>query len=113
MVTRTTPEIDWSTFPDSDGEPMAETSANAIQMVDLQWMLQTLFDLQGRLGTTTVGGNQFVYYNRYNGRDNISPDVYVIFDRTPPRRLAGRRGYRASSPTSCSRSPRRARARKT
>ena len=84
MVTRTTPEIDWSTFPDSDGEPMAETSANAIQMVDLQWMLQTLFDLQGRLGTTTVGGNQFVYYNRYNGRDNISPDVYVIFDRTPP-----------------------------
>ncbi len=30
MVTRTTPEIGWSTFPDSDGEPMAETSANAI-----------------------------------------------------------------------------------
>ncbi len=84
MVTRTTPEIDWSTFPESDGEPMAETFANALQMTDLEWALQGLFELQGRLGTTVVGGNQFVYYNRYNGRDNISPDVYIIFDRTPP-----------------------------
>ncbi len=63
---------------------MAETSANMVQMVDLIWTLQTLFARQGRAGTTTVGGNQFVYYNRLNGRDNISPDVYVIFDRTPP-----------------------------
>ena len=28
MVTRATdPEIDWSTFPEDDGEPMAETTA--------------------------------------------------------------------------------------
>jgi len=26
-----------------------------------------------------VSGNQFVYYNQANGRDNISPDVYVVF----------------------------------
>ncbi len=84
MVTCAGAEIDWSTFPESDGEPMAETLDNAVQMVDLQWTLQTLFDRQGRAGTTTVGGNQFVYYNRYNGRDNISPDVYVAFDRPPP-----------------------------
>lgn len=38
MVTRTqSSDIDWSTFPGSDGEPMAETTANAVQMVDLQW----------------------------------------------------------------------------
>ncbi len=84
MVARATPEIDFSTFPDSDGAPMAETSANAIQMVDLQFTLQSLFALQGRAHTTTVGGNQFVYYNPANGRDNISPDVYVIFDVPPP-----------------------------
>ncbi len=84
MVARATSEIDFSTFPDSDGAPMAETSANAIQMVDLQFALQSLFALQGRAHTTTVGGNQFVYYNPANGRDNISPDVYVIFDVPPP-----------------------------
>jgi len=84
MVARATPEIDFSTFPDSDGAPMAETSANAIQMVDLQFALQSLFAQQGRAHTTTVGGNQFVYYNPANGRDNISPDVYVIFDVPPP-----------------------------
>jgi len=84
MVTRAKPGIDFSSFPESDGEPMAETLPNVIQMVDLQWTLQTLFDLQGRAGMTTVGGNQFVYYNPANGRDNISPDVYVAFDRPPP-----------------------------
>ena len=83
MVTRARPGIDFSTFPESDGEPMAETSANAIQMVDLQWTLQTLFDRQGRLETTTVGGNQMMYYNEHNGWEHISPDVYVIFDRPP------------------------------
>jgi len=84
MVARATPEIDFSTFPDSDGAPMAETSANAIQMVDLQFALQSLFAQQGRAHTTTVGGNHFVYDNPANGRDNISPDVYVIFDVPPP-----------------------------
>ena len=84
MVARATHEINFSTFPDSDGAPMAETSANAIQMVDLQFALQSLFAQQGRAHTTTVGGNQFVYYNPANGRDNISPDVYVIFDVPPP-----------------------------
>ncbi len=84
MAPRVGADIDWSTFPESDGEPMAENLDNAVQMIDLQWTLQTLFARQGRAGTTTVGGNQFVYYNRFNGRDNISPDVYVAFDRPPP-----------------------------
>ena len=78
MVIRTPEDIDFSTFPESDGQPMAETRDNVIQMVDLQWELQALFSLQGR-APVTVGGNQFVYYNPANGRDNISPDVYVVF----------------------------------
>ncbi len=83
MVLRMTPDIDWSAFPESDGEPMAETFANEIQMFDLFWTLQILFYRQGRGRSTTVGGNQFIYYNPANGRDNISPDVYVAFDRAP------------------------------
>jgi len=84
MAIRTPEDIDWSTFPESDDQPMAETFANVIQMTDLLWNLSTLFEIQGRGHTTTVGANQFVYYNPVNGRDNISPDVYVILDRPPP-----------------------------
>ncbi len=76
-------EIDWSSFPESDGKPMAETYPNVLQMVDLLQTLPALFARQGR-GGTTVGGNQFVYYNPANGRDNISPDVYVAFNRPLP-----------------------------
>jgi len=43
MAIRDPLDIDFSTFPESDGQPMAETLANAVQMVDLQWTLQTLF----------------------------------------------------------------------
>ena len=80
MVIRTPEDIDldFSTFPESDGQPMAETTANVVQMVDLVWELKALFSLQER-GPVTVSGNQFVYYNPVNGRDNISPDVYVVF----------------------------------
>ncbi len=80
MVIRTLEDIDldFSTFPESDGQPMAETGANVTQMVDLIWELHALFSLQGR-SPVTVSGNQFVYYNPVNGRDNISPDVYVVF----------------------------------
>lgn len=74
--------IDWSTFPESDGKPMAETYPNVVQMLDLIVTLPALLVRQGRSGT--VGGNQFVYYNPANGRDNISPDVYVAFNRPPP-----------------------------
>jgi len=81
MVAHDKPEIDFSQFPESDGEPMAETSANVVQMVDLIYALRTLLIAQQRM-PATVSGNQFVYYNPLNGRDNISPDVYVVFDST-------------------------------
>src|SRR5215831_5624160 len=83
MTTRTNAEIDFSTFPDSDGEPMAETLANRIQMFDLIWAVDVLLRRQGRTNAI-VSGNQFIYYNPANGREHISPDVYVVFDRDPP-----------------------------
>ncbi len=82
MVTYTRPEIDWDTFPGSDGEPMAETVENAIQMVDLQFALRCLLETQGRV-RVAVGGNHLMYYNQRNGRDHISPDVYVALDVAP------------------------------
>ncbi len=82
MVTYTQPEIDWDTFPGSDGEPMAETVENAIQMVDLQFALRCLLETQGRV-RVAVGGNQLMYYNQRNGRDHISPDVYAALDVAP------------------------------
>lgn len=82
MVTRTAPEIDWAAFPESDGEPMAETIKNATQMVDLQFALRYLLETRGRV-RVAVGGNQLMYYNRLNGRDNVSPDVYVALDVEP------------------------------
>ncbi len=77
-------EIDWDTFPESDGEPMAETQANAVQMVDLIFALTSLVKSQGRGDETAVGGNQLMYYNKLNGRDHLAPDVYVILDYAPP-----------------------------
>lgn len=63
---------------------MAETQANMVQMVDLIFALNVLVENQGRGDHTAVGGNQLMYYNKLNGRDHISPDVYVILDYPPP-----------------------------
>ncbi len=82
MTTYVNPEIDWSTFPDRDDEPMAENMENAVQMMDLIVTLKVLLRTQGRV-RYVVGGNQFLYYNRLNGRDHVSPDVYVGFDVEP------------------------------
>ena len=85
MALRDLPEIDFSTFPESDGEPMAETLANATQMMDLMFTLRQLLHLQGRT-RVAVGGNQFLYDNPHNGRDHVSPDVYVALDVEPGNR---------------------------
>ena len=82
MTTYVNPEIDWSTFPDRDDEPLAENLENAVQMMDLIVTLKVLLRTQGRT-RYVVGGNQFLYYNRLNGRDHIAPDVYVGFDVEP------------------------------
>ncbi len=75
--------IDWSTFPESDGEPMAETNENQVQMIDLMFALRYLFQVQGRTNVT-VAGNQLMYYNERSGLDHVSPDVYVALDVPPP-----------------------------
>jgi Uma2 family endonuclease len=76
MTTNYKPAIDFSTFPDSDGEPMAENDANRIQMSDLIFALQRLM---ADRDDVYVGGNLLVYYNPANGWDHLSPDVLVAF----------------------------------
>jgi len=75
--------VDLSTFPTGDGKPVAETCANYLQMTYLQFALRRLLQSQGR-PPAVIGGNQFLYYNPYNKREHLSPDVYVGFDLAPP-----------------------------
>ncbi len=83
MDTPDAAEIDLSTFPTGDGKPVAETYANYLQMTYLQFALRRLLQSQGR-PPAVIGGNQFLYYNPYNKREHLSPDVYVGFDLAPP-----------------------------
>ncbi len=97
MTTRTKPEIDWSTFPGGDGEPMAETTAHLLQMIDLIFAVQSLFISQGRTHYI-VAGNQFLYYNEHNGRDHVAPDVYVGLDLARRRRPSWKTWIEGKSP---------------
>jgi len=84
MTTQEQVDLDYyATFPDSDGEPLAETQVNSIQMIDLQWALLELARRQG-LAPVAVGGNQLMYWNPHNGREHVSPDVYMVLDYAPP-----------------------------
>ncbi len=80
-------DVDLASFPTSDGKPMAENFINQIQMIGLQYALRQLLETQGRT-RAAIGGNQFLYYNPANKRDNLSPDVYVALDVAPGSREA-------------------------
>jgi Uma2 family endonuclease len=81
MVSRLThePEIDFSTFPETDGKPMAETEVNLEQMIRLILEFRQAVAPRGH----HVGGNLLVYYNPEDGHDHISPDVFVALDAGP------------------------------
>ena len=84
MVTTYTPprEIDFSSFPESDGAPMAERVENLVTMVEIMFGMNYLMEIQGR-ADFAVGGNQFLFYNERNGNDHLSPDVYVALGVPP------------------------------
>jgi len=82
MSTYVRPTVDYSTFPDTDDEPMADTEDNQALMID------TIFALRHRLEPDGhhVGGNLLVYYNPASGLDHLSPDVFVALGSGPERR---------------------------
>jgi Uma2 family endonuclease len=79
MATRSAPPDEHVEYPTSDGKPMAETYTHMTQMVDLIIALRYHFAQRGRR-RVLAGGNQFIYYTEGRPRDNVSPDVYVLFD---------------------------------
>ncbi len=54
-------------------------------MIGLQHAMRQLLEAQGRT-RAAIGGDQFLYYNPHNRRDNLSPDVYAALDVRPGSR---------------------------
>lgn len=79
MATRSAALNEHVEYPSSDGKPMAETYTHMMQMVDLIIALRYHFVHRGHR-RVLVGGNQFIYYTAGQPSDNVSPDVYVLFD---------------------------------
>ena len=71
-------------YPESDGEPMAESTLHLRVTIDVVTPLQDRY--RGRLDAF-VGGNLMMYYEEGNPRKSVSPDVFVAFGvpSEPPR----------------------------
>lgn len=63
-------------YPDSDGEPMAETQEQWFAITYMVWALTNWFR---EVLDVHVGGDQFIYYLRGSPTHVIAPDVYVVF----------------------------------
>ena len=62
-------------YPESDGEPMAETPKHQQVMIDCMDILRSHF--RG-LADVYIGGNMMLYYEEGNPRKSISPDVFMV-----------------------------------
>ncbi|MGH9833316.1 MAG: Uma2 family endonuclease [Blastocatellia bacterium] len=62
-------------YPETDGEPMAETDAHRQLMVDLIESLKTFF--AGK-ADVYVSGNLLLYYVPGDNQKSVAPDVFVV-----------------------------------
>ena len=62
-------------YPESDGEPMAETPKHQQVMTDCMDVLRSYFR---RFADVYIGGNMMLYYEEGNPRKSISPDVFMV-----------------------------------
>ena len=62
-------------YPESDGEPMAETPKHQQVMIDCMDIMRSHF--RG-LADVFIGGNMMLYYEEGNPRKSISPDVFMV-----------------------------------
>jgi Uma2 family endonuclease len=76
------PEIDFSTFPETDGKPMADNEVNQEQMIELILEFRQAVAPLGH----HVGGTLLVYYDPANGWNHCAPDVFVALDAGPALR---------------------------
>jgi len=76
-------------YPESDGEPMAETELHLEEMV---YVWQALKDRFADEPDVFVGANLFLYYRRGDPRAVVAPDAFVV--KGVPKLLAGNRRRR-------------------
>ncbi len=82
-------------YPESDGEPMAETEKHRDLMIDFIQMLKHHFE---SANDVYVSGNLFIYYEEANPRKSISPDVFVVFGVEKKQRRTYRTWDEANTP---------------
>ncbi len=63
-------------YPESDGEPMAETDLHRKLMMDFILMLEDHFS---SAKDVYVSGNLLMYYEEGNIYKSVAPDVFVVF----------------------------------
>ena len=63
-------------YPETDGQPMTESDATRTYMIYCIAALRAFFQSRPQI---YVSGNLFIYYEEGNPKQNISPDVFVIF----------------------------------
>ena len=76
MVTPTqSPAVAEVFYPESDGQPMAETDVHRDLMIDLIVMLREYFRDDPHV---YVSGDLLLYYEEGNPRRSVAPDVFVV-----------------------------------
>ena len=73
-------------YPESDGEPMAETELHLREMVYVWEGLEDRFEADPDV---FVGANLFLYYRKGDPSAVVAPDGFVV--KGVPKRLTGRR----------------------
>ena len=63
-------------YPESDGQPMAETELHRDLMIDSILTLKARFQ---DIPDVCVSGNMFMYYVPGDAKQSVSPDVFVTF----------------------------------
>ncbi|MGH2409586.1 MAG: Uma2 family endonuclease [Chloroflexota bacterium] len=76
MFARVRAPIDYTMYPVSDGQPMAESEVHRVQMNDLIFNCANLLADEPEV---YVGGNMLMYDHEGSGRDHVSADVFVTF----------------------------------
>jgi len=75
------------TYPDSDGNPMADSTQQFDWIVTIKEGLEALFDDRPDV---FVAGDLLWYYTEKVARDHVAPDAMVVFGRPKGRRYSYR-----------------------
>lgn len=76
LVELLTPLTEEPFYPESDGEPMAETDTHRDEMTDS--LIHPLKQFYRDRSDVYVTGNLFFYYQKGNPRAVVAPDVFVV-----------------------------------